>query len=304
MSSTDRLLVLDMKYRRVLSVRTDGTDVVDLVTGLDAFPDGIAIDPAAGYMYWTNMGHDFNANDGFISRARLDGSEQTVLFPPGSTFTPKQITLHDGLLYWGDREGMRVLRGPVDGMIDGPLDGARGTAVEVLVEAGKGDDDRQDARHWCVGVAVDPVERKLYWSQKGPDDGDAGRILRAGLDLPGDPAHRDDVEVLYHGLPEPIDLELDLAGGLLYWTDRGAGPRGNTLNRAPIPAYGTQGAPSEILFSGLHEGIGVALDPSGEQAFVTDLGGDLWAVGVDGSAPRRLLHGAGVFTGIAYLPTA
>jgi hypothetical protein len=36
------------------------------------------------------------------------------------------------------------------------------------------------------------------------------------------------------GLPEPIDLELDLYNHMLYWTDRGDPPRGNTVNRANL----------------------------------------------------------------------
>ena len=47
------------------------------------------------------------------------------------------------------------------------------------------------------------------------------------------PANRQDIEVLFDGLPEPIDLELDLDHRILYWTDRGDPPRGNTVNRAP-----------------------------------------------------------------------
>jgi hypothetical protein len=35
-------------------------------------------------------------------------------------------------------------------------------------------------------------------------------------------------------LPEPIGLKLDLENLVLYWTDRGDPPRGNTVNRAPI----------------------------------------------------------------------
>ena len=42
--------------------------------------------------------------------------------------------------------------------------------------------------------------------------------------------------MLFDGLPEPIDLELDLENRVLYWTDRGDPPRGNTVNRAPMDA--------------------------------------------------------------------
>ena len=38
--------------------------------------------------------------------------------------------------------------------------------------------------------------------------------------------------MLFDNLPEPIDLDLDLHKRMLYWTDRGDPPRGNTVNRA------------------------------------------------------------------------
>ena len=45
---------------------------------------------------------------------------------------------------------------------------------------------------------------------------------------------RSDIELLYEDLPEPIDLELDSRHRMIYWTDRGDPPRGNTVNRAPM----------------------------------------------------------------------
>src|SRR5438105_4842518 len=81
------------------------------------------------------------------------------------------------------------------------------------------------------GIAVDAGRGHIYWTQKGPEKGGQGRILRAGIDIPkGETAaRRGDIEVLYDGLPEPIDLEIDLGNRLLYWTDRGDPPRGNTV---------------------------------------------------------------------------
>lgn len=43
---------------------------------------------------------------------------------------------------------------------------------------------------------------------------------------------RTDVEVLFEGLPEPIDLELDEEGQVLYWTDRWPPADRNSLDRA------------------------------------------------------------------------
>ena len=79
---------------------------------------------------------------------------------------------------------------------------------------------------------------QFYWTQKGPDDAGEGRIFRANIEMPkGETAaNRSDIELLYEGLPEPIDLELDLKNRVIYWTDRGDPPRGNTVNRAPMDA--------------------------------------------------------------------
>ena len=73
---------------------------------------------------------------------------------------------------------------------------------------------------------------------KRPDDAGKGRLFRAKIDIPkGETAaNRTDIEVLFDGLPEPIDLELDLKNRFIYWTDRGDPPRGNTVNRASIDA--------------------------------------------------------------------
>jgi hypothetical protein len=63
-----------------------------------------------------------------------------------------------------------------------------------------------------------------------------GRLFRAGVEIPtGQTAsNRADIELLYDGLPEPIDLELDLNSRVMYWNDRGDPPHGNTVNRAPM----------------------------------------------------------------------
>jgi hypothetical protein len=194
-------------------------------------------------------------------------------------------------LYWCDREGMRVMRANLDG-----------SEVETLVEAGRGDADRQDQRRWCVGIAVDPRFGQIYWTQKGPDNAGLGRIFRAGIDIPkGETAaNRTDIELLFGDLPEPIDLELDLENRVLYWTDRGDPPRGNTVNRAPIDGKHKPGDEPEIVFTHLMEGIGIALDVANDRMFLTDLGGSIYAARLDGSEKRVLLFGQGNLTGVAY----
>ena len=214
--------------------------------------------------------------------------------PPGGTFTPKQMQLDEQnrKLYWSDREGMRVMRANLDG-----------SEVETLVDTSAGDSrPGPDARKWCVGIAVDPVGGKFYWTQKGDVKAGEGRIFRAGIRMPAEQnaANRRDIELLFEKLPEPIDLELDIRNRILYWTDRGDPPRGNTVNRAPMdPAAGVRRAP-EILFSHLMEGIGIALDLNGGRMFITDLAGSLYSANLDGSKPKVLLFAQGNLTGVAY----
>src|SRR4029077_10554929 len=154
-----------------------------------------------------------------------------------------------------------------------------GTNVETLVKTGEGDKDRQDATKWCVGITVDSVREQIYWTQKGPDNASLGRIFRTRIDVPKGEVRgrRTDIEEWLNGLPEPIDLELDLESRILYWTDRGNPPLGNTVNRASIDAPARNGRRPEIIARDLMEGIGIALDVPGNRMFVTDLGGSVYS---------------------------
>jgi len=225
-ATSGRLFFLDVGGGRVLSVNPNGSDLRTLVAEGRRFPDGIVVDAAAGYIYWTNMGNP-SANDGSIDRADLDGGNLREIISPGGTFTPKQLQLDtkNSKLYWSDREGMRVMRSNLDG-----------SSIETLVVTGQGEIDRRDARNWCVGIALDNDHGKIYWTQKGNDNAGEGRIFRAALDIPNgqSAADRRDIELLFDGLPEPIDLDIDPVSRFLYWTDRGDPPRGNTVNRAPM----------------------------------------------------------------------
>jgi hypothetical protein len=290
--TSGRLFFLDLGGGRVLSVNPDGSDLKTLVSEGRKLPDGIAVDVAAGYIYWTNMGNP-NANDGSIDRADLDGGNLTEIVPPGGTFTPKQLQLdkQNGKLYWSDREGMRVMRSNVDG-----------SDVETLVDTGHGEADRRDARNWCVGIAVDIEAGKVYWTQKGNDNAGEGRIFRANLEIPKDQsaANRRDIELLFDGLPEPIDLDIDPVNRVMYWTDRGDPPRGNTVNRAPMDAEPGDRKDPEIVFTHLMEGIGLTLDLKSSRMFLTDFGGSVYAANLDGSNKKTLLVAEGNLTGIAY----
>ena len=247
---SDRVFLLSLgRKSRVVSMNSDGGDIQTLIEGLESMPDGVAVDPVNRHLYYSFMGvvrdgEDYWETDGHIERSNLDGGERKVIVPVGTFVTGKQIQCdaENGRIYWCDREGLKVMSCRTDG-----------SDLTVHVQTGT-TEDRQDRRRHCVGVAVDPKGGFLYWTQKGKPNGNEGRILRAPLaTAPGtDPARRTDIEVLFDGLPEPIDLEWDGETGTLYWTDRGDPPNGNTLNRVKI----RDGKPvdHEVLLSGLQGG--------------------------------------------------
>ncbi|RDI53070.1 hypothetical protein [Nocardia mexicana] len=291
------LLVLDILQGAIHRVDpADGT-VTTVVDDAGSFPDGLAYDPFADRVYWTTMGQparresgepDFTARDGSVESAALDGSDRRTVLPPGALTTGKQLAADfvAGHLFWSDREGCRVSRADLDGA----------NRTDLIVNSPASGKDAE-----CVGVAVDAGAGALYWTQKGPAKGGRGRIFQAGLEVPpGErPETRTDIETLWSGLPEPIDLWLDARGGHLYWTDRGAAPDGNSLNRAPVPAPGEPGGPPQILARGFREAIGLTVDLDAGLAYVTDLGGQVRAVALDGTADRVVAKvDGGALTGI------
>jgi hypothetical protein len=256
-----------------------GVDVVYDQAG--PFPDGVVLDGET--IFWTTMGMpardpalkgeeslDHSRCNGGLHAVGLDGSDARDVIAPGSITTGKQLVSDgSGILYWGDREGCRVSSVRVDG-----------TGLTDLVVNTRDGSRMQE----CVGVTVDPVRGHLYWTQKGPAKGGEGRIFRAGLHLPSEEtaSDRTDIEVLWDHLPEPIDLEIH--GDWLYWTDRGAPPNGNTLNRAPVPASGGKRAHPEILADGFREAIGLAVDGEAGVVYVSDLGGQIRSVPIPGGS--------------------
>lgn len=298
----ENLLALHPGGRRILKIDVATGDSTVLIDNVVESPDGIVIDPAREYLYWTNMGTpglpegrkptsdadlDFHRSDGSIERAALDGSGRTYLLPVGSFVSGKQLgaAWTAGRLYWSDREGAAVKSARLDG-----------TDLSDEVVVASTDADRRVVRNQCVGVAVDEANGLLYWTQKGPSKGGDGRIFRTSLSVP---VGKRQVEVLWSGLPEPIDLEIDHEAGDLYWTDRGAPPNGNTLNRARIPARGEAGGAITVVSRGYRETIGLALDTDAGHAYVSDLSGEIRVVALDGGEDRVLFKTRGGLTGIA-----
>ncbi|MEI9930166.1 MAG: hypothetical protein WDM89_06360 [Rhizomicrobium sp.] len=133
----------------------------------------------------------------------------------------------------------------------------------------------------------------------------ASSVLRSTSRRGENPTRRSDIEVYVDGLPEPIDLEIDPTTRMLYWTDRGDPPRGNTVNRIALDRAPDEPHIPEIIMTHLMEGIGLALDLANRRMFITDFGGSVYSANLDGSNPNTLLYAQGNLTGVAYaeIPT-
>ena len=257
----------------IVELTSDG-QVKSLVKD-QALPDGLTIDSASRRMFWTCMG-SLNNRDGALYSADLDGSDIKTVLAPGAVHTPKQLNLDTAnkMIYFCDREGQGVFRCKYDGsqlqqLVNNNSNSQNGTESDVM--------------RWCVGIALSPSLNKLYWTQKGPSKGGKGRIFSANLPSTDRPdATITNVQCVLDNLPEPIDLEVDDETRSLYWTDRGELPRGNTLNRIQLSEDGAKpvGA-KEILAKKFHEAIGLRLDLSRRQVFVTDLGGSIYSCKID-----------------------
>lgn len=278
---------------RVIKYNPETKAMETLVSG-QSLPDGIDISKQTGRIFWSNMGSSPSTSDGSIHSANLDGNDLRTVLSPGMTHTPKQLVVDDRpdaqKVYFSDREGMRIHRCNYDG-----------SDHQILLQTGSLSNkaEQQDMTRWCVGIAVDPIRKYVYWTQKGPSKAGKGRIFRAGLEIPaGETAeNRSDVEVLLEHLPEPIDLGIDLESEVLYWTDRGEHPLGCSLNKVSVSGDTVKQEDMTILARHFHEPIGLKLDAK-KQVIVVDLGGGVYRVN---NSKKTLMRDAAAYTGVAVL---
>jgi PEP-CTERM motif/Low-density lipoprotein receptor repeat class B len=133
----------------------DGTGVTTLVSGLaQVSPHGIALNPAAGTMYWST------GPSGTIDRANLDGTGVTTLV--SGLGIPYGVSVDAaGKIYWSDENqgGIHVAN----------ADGSNVTTLVSLVGSGGG----------TAGLGIDSAVGKIFWGTLG------GVLGNANLDGTG-----------------------------------------------------------------------------------------------------------------------
>ncbi|TID24079.1 3-hydroxyacyl-CoA dehydrogenase [Venturia nashicola] len=293
-----RLYFLDLRGGRIITTKPDGTDLKVVSSNHHSNIDGIAVDKAAGYIYFSNMGAP-GKGDGSIQRMGLGGAGLSTLVGGGKTNTPKQLILVDSgagqkKLYWGDREGMKVMRSNVDG-----------SQLETVVDT-KNSACNDAKCKMVVGVAVDVAGGWVYWTQKGGTSAGEGSLNRAPIAIKAgeSPGKRSDIQVLLTGLPEPIDLRWVKETGSIYWTDRGHVENGRSVNRLAVGEAKSKAeitAKMQTLFTGMGDAIGIAVHHAGNKVWATDLGGNLWMSDLEGQGKKKIGSGLGTLTGLDFV---
>ncbi len=128
-SGAVKMYWIDADSRKIQRANLDGSNVEDLVTGLN-LPLGIALDVAGGKMYWTDKGTDI------IHRADLDGSNVEDLVT--GLREPRRVALDlaGGKIYWADATTDKIQRADLDGshiedLVTTGLREPRGLALEL-----------------------------------------------------------------------------------------------------------------------------------------------------------------------------
>src|SRR5262245_32959148 len=195
-------------------------------------PDGAS----SPKIFWTDANF-FGSAGARVWRMNPDGSGIQPLIVPGGLNTYfLAVDPGGGKIYWADNS-----QGPSSSISRSNLDG---TGVEVLT---------RDVS--CpMGVAVDPVDQKLYWT-----DCERHTVMRSNLDGSGAQTLLTIPSTPFIGSPQGIAF--DVIGRKVYWanTDQGAIQRANP-----------DGTVIQTVVQSLSFPQGVSLDHDGGKIYWTD----------------------------------
>ena len=141
-------------WGKIQRLNVDGSNFQpNLITDLER-PRGLALDVSGGKVYWTEM-------SGRIRRANLDGSNVEGVVATDSG-TPMNLVVFDGTVYWTQKTGENL------------------GEIRFVAMDGNSVIRNTFTQGFPVGIALDAVENKLYWTTS---NGEIGRSTLGGGDF-------------------------------------------------------------------------------------------------------------------------
>jgi hypothetical protein len=277
-SAADRVYWANDKFdvaNRISFANLDGSGggVLDTRGAPGGHPRGVAIDVAAGKVYWTQPGTA--PAEGRISFASLDGSGGGgIVNTTGATVNHPNAAAVDpagGKIYWANEFGNWISYANLDGSGGGDL-----TATESP-----------------VGPMVDPDSGKIYWVNANPFN----RISVANLDGSGLAS----LATAGATVNNPKGVAVDPVEDKIYWANIGTNPNpvDDSISWASLDPDNPAGGNLVTTGATLNDPVGVAIDPwarriywanqGGNQISYADLGG---GGGGDLTTPGATLSGS------------
>ncbi len=167
----------------------DGSGTASTLFGSEGGPCGVAIDPAADKIYWTNF------SSGTVRVANLDGTgTASTLTNASSEGNPCGVAVDPAAnkIYWANYSSGTIRVGNLDGS---------GSAATLFGSEGG-----------PSGVAIDPAANKIYWTNQT-----SGTVRVANLDGSGT------ASTLFGSESNPIGLAIDPAANKIYWANLSSG---------------------------------------------------------------------------------
>lgn len=255
---------------------TDGTGGKDIgTTGATAIlPIGLALDPAAGRIYWANFGGGFGGAP--ISSASLDGGAGANLQVGAATaFAPNGVAIDPSTktIYWANFTGLFA----PDSIASAKLapDKAEGEGSDLSIEGAT-------IEH-PSGVAIDPGAKLIYWTNEGTG-GEHEGISVANLAT----GKGEDLKIEGANHEGPRGLAVDPAAGRVYWTNF----VGNKISFAKLDGSG--GGDLPIPAADVEKPFGIAVDHAAGRIYWVNHGegeeatGSLFSAKLDGSDAHRI----------------
>ncbi len=239
----------------------DGENVVTLISGGLDRPDGIAIDPAAKKMYWTEWG-------GRIQRADLDGSNLELVVDVGGSPRDVALDLVNEKAYWIHASADGIQRANLDGtnvetVRDSHLFSGQTIAIDVsagkLYWGGGGSVNRMNldgtSEEFSViadngdirQIDLDVLNESIYWTNT-----QFRFIAWDGFDGNGDGQN----EILQTGDAEPFDVAIDTVNQVFFWTER-TGVGSGSIKRSDFGGVNVV----SIIQPTMMQPLGIAIGP-------------------------------------------